>query len=188
MHYDAVMLKDCIYQCETSSPEETKCLAALLANVLHAGDTVVLRGDLGAGKTQFVQGLAAGLGICDPVTSPTFTLLMIYEGEKVPLYHFDLYRLDDESELEDIGFYEMAGGNGVTCIEWGEKFIDELPASYVDVSLTVNKHALRTIQVSASDDLSAALVEVWVGKLREDFHQGKPCTTSTSFAGAGHEK
>ena len=89
------------YQRTTTTPEATKQLAATLAPYLHAGDTIVLTGDLGAGKTQFVQGVAAALGVRAAVTSPTFNILLEYHDGRLPLYHYDLYRLDERWQLED---------------------------------------------------------------------------------------
>ena len=106
----------------STSSEATKQLAATLAPYLQAGDVIVLSGDLGAGKTQFVQGVAAGLGVRDQVTSPTFNILLTYPAGSLPLYHFDLYRLEEADELEDIGYYETIDGDGASFVEWGEKF------------------------------------------------------------------
>jgi tRNA threonylcarbamoyladenosine biosynthesis protein TsaE len=97
---------------------------------------LVLTGDLGAGKTQLTKGIAAALDVPDDVTSPTFNILMVYDGAQMPLYHFDLYRLDDPDQLEDIGLYEMLDGDGVCVIEWGEQFSDEIGPERLDVYLT----------------------------------------------------
>ena len=120
----------------TSSQEETIALGERLGTLLQAGDVLVLTGDLGAGKTQLTKGIAAGMGVEDDVTSPTFNILMVYDGERMPLYHFDLYRLDDPDQLEDIGLYEMLDGDGACVIEWGEQFSDEIGPERLDVSLT----------------------------------------------------
>lgn len=120
----------------TTSTEETIAFGARIGAVLQPGDVLVLTGDLGAGKTQLTKGMAAALGVDDDVTSPTFNILMVYEGAKMPLYHFDLYRLDDPDQLEDIGFYEMLDGDGACVIEWGEQFADEIGPERLDVYLT----------------------------------------------------
>lgn len=123
----------------TDSETETKRLAASLAPYLRAGDVISLTGDLGAGKTRFVQGLAAGLGIKESITSPTFTIIKQYRG-RLPLYHFDVYRLSGPGELEPLGYEEYFYGDGVTVIEWGDKIKAFLP----DDCLTVEMH--RTIE------------------------------------------
>lgn len=146
---------------ETTSPEMTKQLAATLAPHLRAGDVIVLTGDLGAGKTQFVQGVAAGLGIRAQVTSPTFNILLTYPNGALPLYHFDLYRLDSENQLEDIGYYETLDGNGASFIEWGEKFPEALPYSYMEVSIRQNAERSRFIAAHAYGERSRRLLFLW---------------------------
>ena len=120
----------------TASREETIALGERLGAVLAAGDVLVLTGDLGAGKTQLTKGIARGLGVEGDVTSPTFTIEMVYEGTEMPLYHFDLYRLDDADELEDTGIFDVLGADGVCAIEWGEQFAEELGEARVDVFVT----------------------------------------------------
>jgi tRNA threonylcarbamoyladenosine biosynthesis protein TsaE len=115
-----------LYRVETSSPDETLEYAGRIGRRLHAGDVVLLKGGLGAGKTQFVKGLAIGMGFSGVVTSPTFTLMQVYPGH-IPLYHFDLYRLRSSSELEGIGFEEYIGRDGVAVVEWPDLFPDEMP-------------------------------------------------------------
>lgn len=120
-----------MYIFKTQSPEETFTLGAKLAKLLADGDVICLAGDLGAGKTVFVQGIASSLNVEDNVTSPTFNILNVYEGD-VSVYHFDLYRLDHVSQLLDVGFYEYTAGNsGLAIIEWPDKFPDELPDNYL---------------------------------------------------------
>lgn len=121
---------------------------------------VLLYGDLGAGKTQFVQGVARGLGITDEVTSPTFNILLEYEG-RIPLYHFDLYRLNEPEQLEDIDFYAVTEGDGASFIEWGDRFPEEMPADRLEVSLTVDENELRTLKARATGMRSAALLAAW---------------------------
>ena len=109
------------------SPAETIALARTLAATLRRGDVLALSGDLGAGKTHFVKGLAASLGTAASVTSPTFTLIHEYPGGRLPLYHFDFYRLDDADEALKIGLDEYLDGDGACVIEWAEKLPALLP-------------------------------------------------------------
>ncbi len=119
----------------THSPDETAALAALVGQKVHEGTVLCLEGDLGAGKTLFVQSLARTLGVEGEVTSPTFNLMNIYEGI-CPIYHFDLYRLESEAELDEIGFYEYTDEpEGIVVIEWADKFPEALPEDYVRIRL-----------------------------------------------------
>ena len=120
----------------TRSREETIALGRRLGGLLAAGDVLVLTGDLGAGKTQLTKGIAEGMGVTADVTSPTFTIEMVYEGARMPLYHFDLYRLDSADQLEDTGIFDVLGADGVCAIEWGEQFADEIGDARVDVFVT----------------------------------------------------
>lgn len=150
------------YVRKTSSSEATKQLAATLAPYLRAGDVIVLSGGLGAGKTQFVQGVAQGLGIREPVTSPTFNIALSYEGTiGPPLYHLDLYRLDHAEQLEDIGYYEIVDGAGATFIEWGEKFPTALPYDYLEIEVSADENQIRTVKVHAYGDRSRRLLFLW---------------------------
>lgn len=117
----------------TDEEDETIALGRVLGALVRAGDVLVLTGDLGAGKTQLTKGLAAGMGVEDDVTSPTFNILMVYEGSQMPLYHVDLYRLEDPAQLEDTGLFDLLGGDGACVIEWGERFSDEIGEERVDV-------------------------------------------------------
>jgi tRNA threonylcarbamoyladenosine biosynthesis protein TsaE len=110
------------------SPAETFAFGQQIAATLRAGDVLALCGDLGAGKTHFAKGLAAGLGVSAEVTSPTFTLIHEYPGGRLPLCHFDFYRLDSEDDLLRIGFDDYLDAGGVLAIEWAEKFPALLPA------------------------------------------------------------
>ena len=111
------------------SPGETFDLGRSVAATLRGGEVLALDGDLGAGKTQFVKGLAAGLGHDCDVTSPTFTMIHEYTGGRLPLHHFDFYRLEKEDEALRIGLDEYLGGDGVAVIEWAGKFAALLPGS-----------------------------------------------------------
>ena len=119
----------------THSPEETEALGARLAGALESGAVVAFTGDLGAGKTAFVRGLARGLGIRDRVTSPTFTIVNEYEGGRLPLFHFDLYRLGCADELFDIGWEDYLARGGVCAVEWSERMEELLEPGTIRVDL-----------------------------------------------------
>jgi tRNA threonylcarbamoyladenosine biosynthesis protein TsaE len=116
------------------SDEETRILGASLSPVLLPGDVVSLSGDLGAGKTTLVQGIAAGLGVEGPVTSPTFVLVHHYEGA-FPIIHMDVYRLDSIQEVLDLGFEELLEPQAIMLVEWGEAVLPLLPRHYLDIEL-----------------------------------------------------
>lgn len=120
---------------KTHEPAATFAFGRTLGRLLAAGDVVCLTGDLGAGKTLLVQGIAAGLDVGDDVTSPTFAILQVYEIGRLPLYHFDLYRLDSPDELEGIGFADYTGGDGVAVIEWADKFPAAMPDEHLLIEL-----------------------------------------------------
>ncbi|MDY4919535.1 MAG: tRNA (adenosine(37)-N6)-threonylcarbamoyltransferase complex ATPase subunit type 1 TsaE [Phascolarctobacterium sp.] len=116
--------------------EATEALGRLLGKHVEDYDVLCLNGDLGAGKTLLSRGLATSLGVAaEDVTSPTFAIMNVYMGRTMEIHHFDLYRLDRVEELEDIGFAEYAGGEGVTLIEWAELFPTELPEEYLEIVL-----------------------------------------------------
>ena len=119
----------------THSPEETETLARTLGEKLHKGDVVAFRGGLGMGKTAFTRGLAKGLGYTGRVTSPTFTVVNEYLGP-TPLFHFDMYRLDSEDELFDIGWEDYLTRGGVCAVEWSENVADALPEGTIFVDIT----------------------------------------------------
>ena len=118
----------------TGSPDATRALAAALASVVEAGDVISLVGDLGAGKTAFAQGLARGLGVAGPVTSPTFTIVQEYEG-RLPVAHVDVYRLDTIQDLYDLGFDELIDDGRVTIVEWGDLIAPALPPDHLVVRI-----------------------------------------------------
>ena len=119
----------------TTSVDQTRDLAAALSSLARPGDVIVLAGDLGAGKTAFVQGFGRGLGVPDRITSPTFTLVHVYEG-RLPVHHLDVYRLGQLSEALDLGLPEMLDDGGVVLIEWGDAILPVLPHDYLEVRIT----------------------------------------------------
>lgn len=120
---------------QTKNEQETKELAAKIAAFLKPGMTILLEGELGAGKTTFTKGLAEGLNITRIVKSPTYTLIREYKGGRLPLYHMDLYRLD-ETGAEELGLDDYFTGNGVCVVEWGSMAEEEMPEAYLKVELT----------------------------------------------------
>jgi tRNA threonylcarbamoyladenosine biosynthesis protein TsaE len=119
----------------TSSVTQTRALAAAIAELARPGDLILLVGDLGAGKTAFVQGFGAALGVDDQITSPTFTLARQYKG-RLELNHLDVYRLEQLDEVVDLGLQELLDGPTVTLIEWGDTIVPALPADYLEVRLS----------------------------------------------------
>lgn len=125
--------------CASASVDETQAYARRIAELVQAGDCFILSGDLGAGKTHFAQGFARGLGIDRAVASPTFNIVLTYPEARIPLYHFDVYRLEHASELEDIDFYALVEGDGVSLVEWGEKFDEAIDEADVHVTICSKK-------------------------------------------------
>ena len=125
--------------------EDTQTLGRTLAAGLRAGDVVLLSGRMGAGKSEFARGVARGLGITAAVPSPSFTILNVYDEGRLPLYHFDWYRIGDESELTDMGLDEYIGGDGVCLIEWHERAESLLPETALEVLLFPQDDQCRQI-------------------------------------------
>ncbi|MCM1268562.1 MAG: tRNA (adenosine(37)-N6)-threonylcarbamoyltransferase complex ATPase subunit type 1 TsaE [Bacteroidales bacterium] len=121
---------------ESYSAAETFAYAKTLGEKAAPGEVYTLSGDLGVGKTVFAQGFAAGLGISDPVNSPTFTILQSYEGGRLTLHHFDVYRIGDVSEMEEIGCEDCFYGNGVCLVEWAEQIAEILPEDCIRITIT----------------------------------------------------
>ena len=150
----------------TNSTKETMRFGSQLAKYLKSGDIICLYGDLGSGKTTLVKGVAHGLKIADKkVNSPTFVLLNIYEG-KLPLYHFDFYRLENTKEIAAIGYDEFIYGNGVAMIEWAERFKDLLPLEHLHVDISFEGDTQRVLKFTAK----GKRYEEILGKLEHHEH------------------
>ena len=132
----------------TNSAAETRELGKRLAEKLKAGDVILLEGDLGAGKSEFARGVAKGLGVTETVTSPSFTILNVYESGKLPLYHFDWYRLESEEELYELGMDEYLGGDGIAVVEWAERCPEAVPENVLRIRLEVTGGESRRITVN----------------------------------------
>jgi tRNA threonylcarbamoyladenosine biosynthesis protein TsaE len=143
----------------SASVDETRSLAAALAELARPGDLILLAGELGAGKTAFAQGFGAALGVSEPITSPTFTLASQYEG-RLDLNHLDVYRMEQLAEVLDVGLPEMLDEDGVTLVEWGDAIIPALQPEYLLVRLSYGE---------ADDDRSLEIAMVgsqWAGRTR----------------------
>ena len=131
----------------TYSAAETRALGEELSASLKPGDVVVLRGELGAGKSELTRGIAKGLGVTENVTSPSFTILNVYESGRCPLYHFDWYRLESEDELYELGMEEYLGGDGIAVVEWAERCPDAVPDGATEIRIEVEGDEKRAISV-----------------------------------------
>ena len=132
----------------TYSAAETRALGEELSASLKPGDVVVLRGELGAGKSELTRGIAKGLGVTENVTSPSFTILNVYESGRCPLYHFDWYRLESEDELYELGMEEYLGGDGIAVVEWAERCPDAVPEGATEIRIEIEGEEKRAITVS----------------------------------------
>lgn len=129
----------------THSPEETIAAAEKLGRLLRAGDVIAYKGGLGAGKTTFTRGLAIGLGLGDNVTSPTFALVNEYRGKDITLYHFDMYRIESEEDLESTGFYDYPFEENVAAVEWSENISEFLPKHTIYITINASGENDREI-------------------------------------------
>jgi tRNA threonylcarbamoyladenosine biosynthesis protein TsaE len=143
----------------SSSAEETFRIGCILGGLLAADDVLLLCGDLGAGKTHLTQGIAAGLGISEQVTSPTFNLELVYEKGRLTLYHFDLYRLEEEEQLEQIDFFGESDAGGVTVVEWGNRFASVEQAATASIELALVSEEERELRLRALDARGVELLE-----------------------------
>ena len=146
---------------ETSGADETRARAAALGALLHSGDVLCLIGNLGAGKTTFTQGLALGMGLPpeEPINSPTFTLVAEHPGGRIPLYHFDVYRLPDSSGLYELAFDEYLTSDGVVVIEWADIIADALPPDRLEITFTAEIEDHRRMTLIAYGERHCEIIE-----------------------------
>ena len=137
----------------TNSPEETERVGAALGKILNPGTVLAYRGDLGAGKTAFTRGLARGLGYAEPVTSPTYTIVNEYLGGRLPLFHFDMYRLASSDDLWDIGWDDYLDRGGVCAVEWSEN-VDDAMENAILVTIHKTGENSRRIEIEGGENLA----------------------------------
>ena len=130
---------------ETHSVAETQALGAALAKQLEPDDVLLMLGDMGAGKSEFTRGLARGLGVTGYVTSPTFTIMQLHDSGRLPLYHFDWYRLESAEELFEMGMDEYLGGDGIAVVEWAERCPEVVPEGSIHIRIEVTGEETRVI-------------------------------------------
>mgnify|MGYP004467489269 FL=1 len=147
---------------KTACSADTEHFGELVAPCLADGDVLILTGGLGVGKTHFTKGVSRGLGDGHMVTSPTFALMAVHDQGRIPLFHFDLYRLEHAYELEDTGIFDVLGYEGACLLEWGEQFQDELTDEYLSVTLKrdENDSDVRTITLEAHGGRAAELSDL----------------------------
>jgi len=152
-------MKHFTFETTTHSVEETRAFGERLGRHITAGTTIALTGDLGSGKTAFVQGIARGLHVPAEyyITSPTFTLINEYPG-RLRLHHVDLYRIGDPIEIEEIGLHEILNSDGVAVIEWAERLGAELPAQHVRVHLEMTNDQTRHLTITAAGSAAVAML------------------------------
>jgi tRNA threonylcarbamoyladenosine biosynthesis protein TsaE len=131
----------------SNSPDETQAFGRQFAGTVKSGDVIALTGDLGSGKTQFVKGLASALGVTTTVTSPTFMLIQEYSGGRLPIYHFDFFRIEDRSSAERLGLDDYFFVDGVSVIEWADRFRDLIPENARWISFETKSETERTISI-----------------------------------------
>ena len=139
----------------TNSPEETIALGEKIGRLLSGGEVIAYRGDLGAGKTTITRGISIGMGLGDEVTSPTFALVNEYRGERLTLYHFDMYRIASAEDLEAAGFFDFMGKDSVIAAEWSENIEEELPEGTIFIELRRVSDECREIIITGDDRFEA---------------------------------
>jgi ATPase, YjeE family len=133
----------------TCSAAETRLLGERMAEILQAGDVILLEGELGAGKSELARGIAGGLGVSETVTSPSFTILNVYESGRLPLYHFDWYRLESAEELFELGMDEYLGGDGVALVEWPGRCPEAIPRDCLRIRICAAGESVREFETTA---------------------------------------
>ncbi len=136
----------------SESAKETRKLGENLAGRLKAGDVILLEGELGAGKSELARGIAKGLGVAETVTSPSFTILNVYTSGRIPLYHFDWYRVGDEEEIYELGMDEYLGGDGIALVEWPGQCPGVIPESCLKITIDRMDDSRRDIRAEALGD------------------------------------
>jgi len=164
---------------KTHAPEETSQVGRLLGNACRGGETILLEGDLGAGKTTLTQGLAAGLGVSAAVVSPTFIILREYEG-RLPLYHFDFYRLEGTGRAVDLEFDDYLSAGGVCVVEWPSSAPELTPDDYLLLTIRTVGPAARELVLAASDARHQALIDALSAALEPVTMNPTTATTATT--------
>ncbi|HEY5540545.1 MAG TPA: tRNA (adenosine(37)-N6)-threonylcarbamoyltransferase complex ATPase subunit type 1 TsaE [Coriobacteriia bacterium] len=150
----------CAIAIDTTSRDATEALGEAVAPLLRGGDVLLLSGDLGAGKTQLTKGVARGLGVVEPVTSPTFNILLVHEG-RLPLYHFDLYRLETAHQVDDLDYWGTLEADGVSVVEWGDRFPDAMPADGLIVRISITDDDARRLELEPLGERGSQLAAAW---------------------------
>jgi tRNA threonylcarbamoyladenosine biosynthesis protein TsaE len=151
-------------QWKSHSPAETRAFGERLARGLRAGDVVLLRGELGAGKSELARGIARGLGVTGYVTSPSFTILQVHAGGRLPLYHFDWYRLSDVEELYELSLDEYLYGDGVAVVEWPDRAPEAIPQRHLAITLEASGESGRRLTLMPVGGFPAPDEAVWEAK------------------------
>lgn len=146
----------------TSASVATHATGQVLGNLLGPGDVLLLTGDLGAGKTQLTKGIAVGLQVEGPITSPTFGIIRVHEGRET-LYHIDLYRLERADELEDTGYFEALEAGGVAVVEWGDRFPEAIPSERLAIRIEIIDEVTRSLAIRACGERYTRLAARWMG-------------------------
>ena len=170
----------------TKSAAETRALGERIAARLQPGDVLLLEGGLGAGKSELTRGIAKGLGVTENVTSPSFTILNVYESGRCPLYHFDWYRLESSEELYELGMDEYLGGDGIALVEWPGRCPDAVPAAHLLIRITAEDENTRRIEAEPAGENSLVAASLDTRHIRYWDRQpsSRFCRKRLSFCGS----